>query len=464
MDQAAFQSYLAWGYVPGRQSIHAGVGKLLPGHVQVISAHQNMCRRYFDPGGTYALGGDDRWASAVTLTRQLMERAVEKRLVSDVPIGCLLSGGIDSSVVALHMARAMERDGRKLDTFSIAFDDPRYDESRYAEEVARHVGARHHAFRVSPQVAETLPKLARVFGEPFADSSAIPTHYLAEQTRRHVTVALSGDGGDEVFGGYERYVALRLVERARKLPGPLRRLAAATAGRMREAHPKSRRSKLRRLAATLDESPGERYASYMRLFPHVLAARLLPPGTVSRDEPGRVADRWFDAYLKGRDVVAAAAAVDRVTYLPGDLLVKADRSSMLHALELRTPYMDAELLRFASTLGESGLLEGNGLRPAKKRLLRDAFATQLPPAVFRRAKMGFAVPVGDWFRGELRSMLHDTLLAQDSFAAGHLIVSGVRELLRAHDSGRVDHGQRLYALLMLELWWRDARQAMQRSP
>jgi asparagine synthase (glutamine-hydrolysing) len=460
LNHGALQEYLAWGYIPGRATIHNGAAKLLPGHVQSISPAGSVRRRYFDPGGHHRLAGDNRWASAVTLTRELVARAVERRLVSDVPIGCLLSGGIDSSVVALHMARAMARDGRQLDTFSIGFDEARYDETAYAEEVARHVGARHHAFHVRPDAADVLPKLARVFGEPFADSSAIPTQYLAEQTRRHVTVALGGDGGDELFGGYDRYVALRLVERAHRMPMPLRRLVALAAAQLPESHPKSKRNRLRRLVVSMDESAGERYASYMRLFTHPMVVRLLPPGTVAREEPGRVADRWFQAYLKGRDVVAAAAALDRVTYLPGDLLVKADRCSMLHALEVRSPFMDTDLLRFAGTLGESGLLESEGMRAAKKRLLRDAFATQLPASVFSRPKMGFAVPVGQWFRGPMRDMLYDTLLAQDALARSHFVLTSVRELLDSHARGRADHGQRLYALLMLELWWRDAAPAM----
>jgi asparagine synthase (glutamine-hydrolysing) len=191
-----------------------------------------------------------------------------------------------------------------------------------------------------------------------------------------------------------------------------------------------------------------------------MIGQLLPRGRADREEPGRIAGRWFEAYLNRTDVVAAAAALDRVTYLPGDLLVKADRASMLHALELRSPYMDTDLLRFASTLGDAGLLEGTGLRPARKRLLRDAFAAQLPASVFARPKMGFAVPVGDWLRGELREMLRENLIASDSFARANFNVGWVEELLAAHDAGRADFGPRLYALLMLELWWRDARDAI----
>ena len=461
LNRPALLDYLAWGYVPGAKTIHSGIRKLLPGHVQAVGPSGDVRRRYFDSGGRHHLAGDRRWASAVNVTRELVASAVEKRLVSDVPIGCLLSGGIDSSVVALHMARALGREGRRLDTFSIGFDDARYDETAYAREVADHLGARHHAFHVRPEVAEVLPKLAHVFGEPFADSSAIPTQYLAQQTRRHVTVALGGDGGDELFGGYDRYVALGLAERARSVPLPLRRLAAMAAGRLPESHPKSTRARLRRLGTSLNASAGERYAGYMRLFNHSMVVRLLPPGTVARDDPGRIADRWFDAYLDGRDVVAAATAVDRVTYLPGDLLVKADRCSMLHALEVRSPFMDIELLRFASTLGQAGLLESDGVRTARKRLLRDAFAALLPASVFNRPKMGFAVPVGKWFRGPLRDMLQGTLLASDSMIAEYFVVSTVQELLDAHLRGRADHGQRLYALLMLELWWRDVRASMQ---
>jgi asparagine synthase (glutamine-hydrolysing) len=463
LNRPALLDYLSWGYVPGARTIHCGIGKLLPGHVQIITPSGEARRRYFDSGGRHRLAGDHRWTSAVTITRELVASAVEKRLVADVPIGCLLSGGIDSSIVALHMARALEREGRRLDTFSIGFDDPRYDETAYAREVAEHLGTRHHAFHVRPEVAEILPKLARVFGEPFADSSAIPTQYLAQQTRRHVTVALGGDGGDELFGGYDRYVALRLAERARSIPLPLRRLAALAAGRLPASHPKSRGARLRRLGTTINESAGERYAGYMRLFSHPMIVRLLPPGTVAREDRGRVADRWFDAYLEGRDVVAAATALDRVTYLPGDLLVKADRCSMLHALEVRSPFMDVELLRFAGTLGEAGLLESDGVRTAKKRLLRDAFSTRLPASVFGRPKMGFAVPVGEWFRGPLRDMLHGTLFARDSMITEYFIVSSVEELLEAHLRGRADHGQRLYGLLMLELWWSEVRASMRQG-
>lgn len=455
-DSLALQEYLAWGYTPEDQSIHRGIRKVLPGHVMQVSAGQSYVRRHFDSGGRHEIAGDDKWAGAVTLTRKLVAEAVEARLVADVPIGCLLSGGIDSSIVALCMSRALRRQGRRLETFNIAFEDGRYDESAHAADVARHLGgseSNHHTFHVKPDAASLLPRLAHSFGEPFADSSAIPTACLAQQTRRHVTVVLGGDGGDELFGGYDRYRALRAVERLRAVPPAVLSGVARLSRLLGEPHRKSMRSKLRRLGESLDDSAAERYGSYMRLFTQRQIAALFPPGTLAQEDPGRIAGRWFNAYLVNRDVVAAAAALDRVTYLPGDLLVKLDRCSMLYALEVRSPFMDADLLRFSSTLGAHGLLD----RAGGKRLLRDAFSRSLPQSVFRRPKMGFAVPIGSWFRTSLREMLIDSLERQDGFCRTHFSFSPIAAMLDAHLSGRADHSHRLYALLMLELWWRDLR-------
>ena len=454
LNDAALRAYLTWGYVPDPRTIYRGVGKLPPGTVQTASMRSETTRRYFDAAARHQpseADGDARFASPVTLTRDAVLRAVERRLVSDVPVGCLLSGGVDSSVVALCMARLMLDQGRRPATFSIGFDDPRYDESAHARVVASHLGTDHHEFRVTPRVAEVLPRLARVFGEPFADSSAVPTHYLSQQTRGHVKVALGGDGGDELFGGYDRYRALALTQRLDRLPAALRRAVAGASGRVGRGHPKSLRSRAVRLGESLADSPAGRYAGYMRLFSTELVDRLLPGDAIAP----LAADKGFeevtlDDFLDDRGPVAAAAALDRATYLPGDLLVKLDRCSMLHALEVRSPFMDADLLRFASTLTDGQLRDAQG----GKKLLRDAFAPDLPPEVFARRKMGFAAPVGDWFRGDLRPMLRDTLLAADSFARSHLDLPVVKELLDSHDQ-EIDHGQRLYALLMLELWWRD---------
>ncbi len=390
--------------------------------------------RVNDPGPTRA-------ADPVTATRTLVRQAVERQLVSDVPLGVFLSGGVDSSVIAAAARRV-----GPVRTFSIRFDDPRYDESAHAAAVAKHLGTEHHTFHVTPEAIVDLPKLAVVFGEPFGDSSALPTHYLARETRRHVTVALSGDGGDELFGGYDRYRALRLGQQL----GPLAiRPVIALGRRLAGGHPKSRVTRAGRLLASLGGPPAQRYDGYMRLFDDAALAALWPGHR--RRLPTPLAAE-FALHAEGRDVVQTALAVDRVTYLPDDLLVKTDRCSMLHGLEVRSPFMDPDVVTFAAGLTTDQLLKGG-----PKRMLREAFADDLPAWVFRRKKMGFAVPVGDWFRGPLRALLRDTLFSAHAFGRSHFDLAVVRRLVDEHESRRVDHGQRLYALLMLELWWDTAR-------
>jgi asparagine synthase (glutamine-hydrolysing) len=381
--------------------------------------------------------------TAVQATRYGVIQAVERQLVADVPLGVLLSGGIDSSVIA----SAARRFG-PVQTFSIAFDDPAYDESQHAAAVARHLGTQHHVFRVTPHVVDDLPKLAAVFGVPFGDSSALPMHYLSRETRTHVKVALSGDGGDELFGGYDRYRAMELGQRWSNLPvGPLIRFAKTFEG----GNPKSMLARVGRFVTTLRSPEPERYASYVRLFSDDLLNALWPTRQ-GPDQPDPVVEA-FGRLRENRDGVQTALAVDRITYLPGDLLTKVDRCSMLHGLEVRSPFMDHELVQFAAGLTTDQLLKGG-----PKRMLREAFKDDLPAWVFKRKKMGFAVPIGDWFRGPLRAMLRDTLFSSHAFGRAHFDMKVVERLVDEHETKKVDHSQRLYALLMLELWWNTARQ------
>jgi len=364
---------------------------------------------------------------------------------------------MDSSVVAAAMKAAAPAD-QKVMTFSIGFEDPRYDESKYAKQVSAHLGTNHHAFMVRPDAARDLPRIAEAFGEPFGDSSALPTYYLSRETRQHVKVALSGDGGDELFCGYDRYRAMRLGQRIRTAMTPVPWLVAGPILRQFSGgHPKSRLERARRFAGSLGLSPERQYAGYLRLFDGGLLNRLfrdpVPPSLINFD---RVAvlfllNRWAEdgAARRRVDVMRAAMACDRMLYLPDDLLTKVDRCSMQFALEVRSPLMDHGLVEFAGRLTPRQLLRGG-----PKRMLREAFAADLPEWVFRRKKMGFAVPIGEWFRGELRSMLHDHLFASDSFAAKYFTPWVIERLVNEHEQQRVDHSQRLYALLMLELWWK----------
>jgi len=428
--------YLQTGYIAAPATIYRGVAKLSPASWMRCTPDGAIThKKYFDPNETQTT---EISADAV---KSALRRAVERQLVSDVPVGCFLSGGIDSSVIAAAMKSAAP--AQPILTFSIGFDDPRYDETKFAAEVAQYLGTQHRQFTVRPDAAADLPKLAAVFGEPFGDSSALPTHYLARETRAFVKVALSGDGGDELFGGYDRYRAMRWGSAGARMPKILQKMAAAVPG----GHPKSSLAKARRFVAALGLPAPQRYAEYVGLFQKDLQEAISPRRSIAARN--LVADAYAMLHPH-RDPVQTALATDRITYLPEDLLTKLDRSSMLHALEVRSPMMDHDLVHLAAGLSTAQLLKGG-----PKRMLREAFAADLPPFVFRRKKMGFAVPIGQWLRESLRPMLHDLLTAADSFAAAHFQEKTVRTLIDDHVTGKTDHSQRLYSLLMLELWWRQ---------
>jgi asparagine synthase (glutamine-hydrolysing) len=468
IDDAGLIEYLSWGHTSFAQSIYRGIDQVAPGAIRVavdgkISADLPYWseREGERPGregeapAEPSFPGEPRLGrslalpgGAVSTTRELVTRAVRDQLVSDVPVGCFLSGGMDSSVVAAAMKAAMPAGQRPL-TFSIGFDDPRYDEREYAAQVADHLGTEHRSFVVRPDAAADLPKIAEAFGEPFGDSSALPTYYLSRETRRHVKVALSGDGGDELFGGYDRYRAMLLGRRLRTALTPLPWAALAPVLRqLPGGHPKSRWDRARRFATSLGLPAAQRYSSYRRLFDAPLLRRLLRPEV----SPALLNfDRVVASFGPG-DPLSAAMASDRLLYLPDDLLTKVDRTSMQFALEVRSPFMDHRLVAFAARLSREQLIGGG-----PKRMLREAFAADLPGWVFRRRKMGFAVPIGQWFRGELRQMLHDHLFAADSFASSHFTPWVLERMISEHQRQRIDHSQRLYALLMLELWLRRAR-------
>jgi asparagine synthase (glutamine-hydrolysing) len=440
IDPAALGEYLRWGYVPAPMTIYQGVSKFAPATHRTFLPGESRSSHYFDPNIPVPSPRDP-----VAATQELVHSAVERQLVSDVPLGCFLSGGMDSSIIAAAMQASLG--DRPAMTFSIGFDDPRYDETQYAAAVAKHLGTEHRQFTVRPDAATDLPALAAVFGEPFGDSSALPTHYLARETRHHVKVALSGDGGDELFGGYDRYRAVQASNALSFVPFARQVFAASIWKQLPGSHPKSRVARMKRFAemARFPDAM-EGYRSTMALFdPTLLNALFL--------ERRAIAERTPEPLAPSRtNPVEMALALDRITYLPGDLLTKIDRCSMLHALEVRSPFMDHELVSFAAGLNSGQLLSGG-----PKRMLREAFADDLPAWVFKRKKMGFAIPIGEWFRGPLRALLRDSLFASDSFAASHFHQPVLEKLVNAHEAQAADHSQRLYALLMLELWWCSAR-------
>jgi asparagine synthase (glutamine-hydrolysing) len=449
VDPSSLDEYLTYQYVPHPNTIFKGIRKLPPGHVGVYCDGDFTVEPYWDPDWRYE--ADLPEGILIERLRDELTRAVELRLQSDVPLGAFLSGGLDSSLIVALM---QQLSGERVKTFSIGFPVPEYDETAHARRVAAHLQTDHREFRVEPNAVEVLPKLAWHFDEPFGDSSALPTWYVAELTRQHVTVALTGDGGDELFAGYPRYRALRLGAAFDGMPGFVR--AAAGAGVWQKLPGARRRSFLRRIkrfAKPLRMPPGRRYLEWIAIFDEANRAALYRDEFLER-LPNADPCYFLDTAWRragSRDAIAAAAVADLQTYLPCDLMTKVDISSMAHSLECRQPFLDHRVVELANAIPtRMKYRRGRG-----KRILRAAFNDLLPDDIFRRKKMGFGVPLDYWFRHELKDMAHDVLLSQRAADRGYFRSEAVRDLLEEHCLKNRDHADQLWALLMLELWHRE---------
>jgi asparagine synthase (glutamine-hydrolysing) len=440
----AVDAFLSLGYVPGDETAIDGVQRLAPGHTLVLEGGEATIEPYWRLEPRSLEFDEDEWLDAV---REGVRAAVRRRLVADVPLGALLSGGIDSSIVVAVMAQESSEPVR---TFSVGFADDRYDERRYARLVAERYGTVHEELLVEPDAAELLPRLAASYDEPFGDSSALPTFIVCEHARRFVTVALAGDGGDEVFGGYERYRAHALAGRLRRLPPALptvaaRALRAVPSGRTEE---RAQPFRAARFLETVGLAPAERYGRLMEVFPaHTRAGLWTNEALAAVGEPPTAGDLLGPPPSGG---ITGLQLLDARTYLPGDLLFKADIASMASSLELRAPFLDHELAELA--LGLPDALKQRGGRG--KVALRRAFAADLPDEILRRGKRGFGVPVSRWFRGELRELARGLLLDERSRRRGWFRPQAVETLLEEHAAGRRDNGPRIWSLVMLELWLR----------
>ncbi len=447
VDEQALDCYLAYGYVPAPLSAFEAVRKLPPATKMVYEGGGVALERYWrlDYGRKHDVG-DPRELHAPL--RETLRRAVRRRLVSDVPLGAFLSGGIDSSAVVAAMAQETAEPVR---TFSIGFDSEHFDELDHAREVAELFGTEHEELRVRPDAISVAPRIARRHGEPFADSSAIPSFYLAEMARRHVTVALNGDGGDESFAGYTRYAANVLAARFERLHPSLRRLVASFASRLPEGErEQGARNRIRRLGGSLDlDGPG-RYERYVSLFDLERRNALYSDDYAaelagSRLASEAIAEPWREA--SGQSRLDLLLEVDVRTYLPGDLLAKVDIATMAHSLEARSPFLDPEMMTFAAAIPAPMKLHGM----QKKLILRDALRAWLPDSILDRPKQGFSVPLAEWLRGELREYSREVLLDPAAFGRERFRPDAVRGLLDRHLAGE-DNSQRIWALMMLELW------------
>jgi asparagine synthase (glutamine-hydrolysing) len=448
IDAAAIDEFLTFQYIPHPRTIWQGVLKLPPGHSATFRNGQLRVDRYwdFDPAYEAQISAQD----AVARVRDLFEDSVAIRMRSDVPLGAFLSGGIDSS---LTVALAQSHSDQPLRTFSIGFPDKDFDETEYAAQVAEFVGTHHTRFEVTPDCIGIIDQLAWHYDEPFGDSSAVPTWYLAKLTRGEVTVALSGDGGDELFAGYDRYRALWLTRIIQKWL-PLHRFPGISLAQ-RLPDSSRQRSPLRRLKRfleTLDQPPARRYMSWLQIFPEPLRASLYREEFVRQlpgEDPFEFLRQAWDR-SGDRDVVTKASLADLLTYLPCDLMNKVDIASMAHGLEVRCPMLDYRLIELAASLPVAMKFHGQ----RGKRILQDAFPRRIPAHIWTRRKMGFGVPLAGWFRGELQPLVHDLLLAPDARIHEFFRPEAIRNLVREHTSHRHNHCYRLWNLLMLEKWMR----------
>ena len=445
IDQDALRLYFQFGYIPDPYSPFREIRKLMPGSWLEYSAHgvRKQGRYWTMPAFAEQNQTGLSEAQARHHLRDLFDESVRIRMIADVPLGAFLSGGIDSSLVVASMAL---QSPEPVKTFSIGFEESEYNELRYAALVAKKYGTDHHEIVVRPDSVSLINKLVRHYDEPFADSSAIPTYVVSEFAARNVKVALSGDGGDEIFAGYP---IINTVERFRfldRVPQSLRRLISWTAnGLPYAAHGKNFLHMVGTPTA-LDRYFNQNYT------PYFLRKRMLNPSWMLPADAAFLQQMLPNNFLPaGTDIVSQYMYFEATANLTGDMLVKVDRASMAASLEIRCPLLDHCLAEFATRIPTNWKWRnGHG-----KRILLDALSDRLPPELLTRPKMGFGVPIDHWFRGPLRELVHDTLLSPTFLDRGMVSPEFVRYLLREHADGRRSNHHQIYALLMLELWFKS---------
>ena len=446
VDMEAISHYLTYSYVPSPWSAFQGIQKLLPGHVLIVQSEQITIERYWKLSYCTTFSGSFQDAQQELLAK--LKEATRLRLISDVPLGAFLSGGIDSSVIVALMA---ELGVTRLNTFSIGFEEKAYNELPFARSVAQQYDTDHHELIVAPKASEMFQKLVWFYNEPFADSSAIPTFLLAEMTRRHVTVALNGDGGDENLLGYDRYVASLLGSRYDRLPRPIRRIIEwGTEYLPDAAKSKTILSRLKRFVMVLSETPERRYGYWICHFDPILKQHLCTEEFLEKSGHSDSFGLLGDVFQKSdaKEFLNRLTDVDVNMYLPDDLLVKVDIATMAHGLEGRSPFLDHQVMEFCASLPSSMKLKGRD----KKYVLKQAVRSLLPDKILNRPKMGFGVPLDHWFRKDLREMTYDLLLSSRAVQRGYFHKHAVEKLLDEHVSGTKNWHYRLWNLLMLELW------------
>lgn len=457
VDASAIPYYFLYGYLPHPATFYTRITQVDPGTVVTIARDGRMSsRRYWhwqfpDERGR---GPAPSFDEAATRVRELVTAAVERRLISDVPLGAFLSGGIDSTIVVAMMSRALREPVR---TFSIGFDsDPAFDETALARETAERFKTRHTEFRVQPSAVDLIDTLVYHHDGPFADSSAIPTYLVSKLTREHVTVVLTGDGGDEAFAGYLRFAAALAAEKFPQWAGSV--AEGATSWLPSPANERHLIARLKRFARYMSLPLQDRLTAWMGVFNDDLVDLLGPALTGCAASIDRRRHLRGLAGIDGASPLNQLLAANFHSYLHDDLLVKTDRMTMANSLEARAPFLDRAVLEYAASLPDDYKLQGR----TTKAVFRAAFADVIPEAVQAAPKRGFGVPLDAWFRTELRDYVRDTLLSSSARSSPYLSRPFVEALVQAHIAGRENNGHKLWTLLTFERWlallpeWRAA--------
>jgi asparagine synthase (glutamine-hydrolysing) len=448
VDLESIDGYLSMQCIPAPQTAFKQIRKLEPGHWLRWKNGEIQTRRYWLPDFSKKIKISEE--DAIQETTRILRESTKLRMISEVPLGAFLSGGVDSSTIVALMA---QESSQPVKTFSIGFEEQDFSELKYAKRVAEHVGAEYNEFIVHPDAMEVIPKLVEHYGEPYADSSAIPTYYVSKETRNHVTVALNGDGGDESFAGYERYAAMQIAETYNRLPKALRKAFIESPVRLMPSSElkRSRFRDAKRFLQAANLPKTERYFRWMSTFnrdakrDHYTAAFA---DSVSRHNAADQIDRWF-AKANGSGTLDASLLTDLMSYLPNDLLVKVDIASMANSLEARSPFLDHKLIEFAASLPEALKMR----RFQTKSLLKKVAARLVPKEVVYRRKMGFGVPIGKWFREDMKDFLKSVLLSERSLKRNIIRPEMIQRLVNEHTTAERDHAFQLWTLLMLELWF-----------
>ena len=452
----ASELFLRLGYIPEPYSIYESILKVNPGEIVEFSMKLNSVssEMYWQTINEIRDPHRMSFSEATSITHELLKKSVAKQLISDVPIGAFLSGGIDSSLICAIMS---EISSTKIKTFSIGFNEKSFDESKYAEQVAQKIGSDHNKLIIDEkQALELIPKIPTIFSEPFADSSQIPTYFVSQLASTKVKVCLSGDAGDELFGGYNRYILTKQVWRFLKfLPNELRSVLSNLIISFTNLSVASPKNYSVRTKHFLDKLNKGGYVinskDIFELYYKMIAANNNELGINGLRTKAFVSQKYKEISLKTDNELLKMMILDILTYLPGDILCKVDRSSMSHSLESRVPFLDPELVKFAINLPIHYKVKGS----RGKLILREILSSYIPKEIFERPKMGFGIPINDWIRGPLKEWALDTLHTNNSEFSNVLNIGYYQDKLNEHNSGEINFGPQLWNVLMFLSWQKE---------